>query len=73
MWTPALADRRRVPICGTCAVGRVPPPKRSILPMRRPFETSMSPLFAASALCVLAAIVFPLVFSLVGAREGRSR
>jgi hypothetical protein len=33
----------------------------------------MSPLFAASALCVLAAIVCPLVFTLVGARESRPR
>ena len=46
----SLADRGRTRYIGGCAVGRVPPPKRSIGPDAASFETPMSVIIALAAL-----------------------
>jgi hypothetical protein len=51
------------------AVGRVPPPKRSILPAAMLSETSMATLFVASAFSVLSVLALPLLFDLAGWRR----
>jgi hypothetical protein len=49
-----------------CAVGRVPPAERSILPDAAPVEIPMSGLILVSALCVVFAIAAPVLTRLFG-------
>jgi hypothetical protein len=54
----------------TCAVGRVPPPKRSILPdLASHSRAIMTFLFIASGVCVLAVLLGRPVLAMLGVRS----